>query len=334
MIICLVASIEFKDIPQKLVKITEGFLTWRLRRKLKQKEDKKKKHFLIDWIETFVSSAFIVLLINQYLFQAYVIPSGSMKPTLEEQDRIFVNKLVYGPELLPGMFKIPSPISPVRGDIIIFESPQYLNPLRGTFFDLAQRMIFMLSLSLIDIDRDDFGNPRIRFLIKRGPVVGGDRARFVRGNLQIMPRGWDEWTEENAVKRQFGLQYPSIRDVPPGIDAFYRDAAKNRARIRLQRQREGLITTEGQENFSDTTFELVQLELENLMLEVPHLEEYRRQYFRHRSGMFIPEGWILPLGDNRDHSLDGRYFGPVKLDKILGQAAFKFWPPGRIGGIH
>ncbi len=333
MIICTVARHSIQDLPKALVTLTESFLTWRLRRKLKQKEDKKKKFFLVDWIETFVSSALIVLLINQYFFQAYVIPSGSMRPTLEEQDRIFVNKMVYGPELLPGMFKLPSPILPQRGDIIIFESPQYLNPLKGTFFDLAQRMIFMLTLSLVDIDRDDFGNPRIRFLIKRGPVVGGDRARFVRGNLQIRPRGWSDWVEENEIKKSFQLNYPSVRDVPQDLELFYQDAAKNRARLRLQRHNETLVTSNIQEMGSESNLDLFQRELEQLMMEAPQIVEFRRQYFRQRTGMYIPEGWILPLGDNRDHSLDGRYFGPVKLDKILGQAAIRFWPPGRMGGI-
>lgn len=316
------------------MQLTEAYLTWRLRRKLKQKEDKKRKFFLLDWIETFVSSALIVLLINQYLFQAYVIPSGSMRPTLEEQDRIFVNKLVYGPELLPGIWKLPSPIQPQRGDIIIFESPQYLNPLKGTFFDLAQRMIFMLTLSLVDIDRDDQGNPRIRFLIKRGPVVGGDRARFVGGNLQIQPRGWSGWAEENTVKRRFGLQYPSVRDVPPGLDTFYRDAARNRALLRLQRRTDNPTVVVRTEEVEETNLELLQLELEQLMTLAPQIVEFRRQFFRQRTGVYIPEGWILPLGDNRDHSLDGRYFGPVRLDRILGQAAVKFWPPGRVGGIR
>lgn len=334
MIISLVAKNSFIDLPQKLVTLTEAVLTWRLRRKLRLKEEKKKKFFLVDWMETFISSALIVLLINQYLFQAYVIPSGSMKPTLEEQDRIFVNKMVYGPELLPGMFKLPSPILPQRGDVIIFESPQYLNPLKGTFFDLAQRMIFMLTLSLVDIDRDDFGNPRIRFLIKRGPVVGGDRARFVKGNLQIRPRGWQDWAEENEIKKSFQLSYPSLRDINQNIEVFYKDAAKNRARLRIQRQNEALFSAGIQEMGTETNLDLLQLELEQLMLEAPQIPEFRRQYFRQRTGIYIPEGWILPLGDNRDHSLDGRYFGPVKLDKILGQAAIRFWPTGRIGGIH
>ena len=42
----------------------------------------------------------------------------------------------------------------------------------------------------------------------------------------------------------------------------------------------------------------------------------------------------MPLGDNRDNSKDGRYFGPVSLDNVLGKAMFKYWPINRIGKIE
>lgn len=35
---------------------------------------------------------------------------------------------------------------------------------------------------------------------------------------------------------------------------------------------------------------------------------------------------FLPFGDNTDNSKDGRYFGPVELEKILGPAFFVYWP--------
>jgi signal peptidase I len=41
-------------------------------------------------------------------------------------------------------------------------------------------------------------------------------------------------------------------------------------------------------------------------------------------GWYVPKGRMLPLGDNRDNSRDGRYFGPVPETKILGQAVFKY----------
>ncbi len=42
----------------------------------------------------------------------------------------------------------------------------------------------------------------------------------------------------------------------------------------------------------------------------------------------IPEDGFLPLGDNTDFSLDGRYFGAVPLDSLIGPAFAVYWPFG------
>ena len=47
----------------------------------------------------------------------------------------------------------------------------------------------------------------------------------------------------------------------------------------------------------------------------------------------VPEGMILVLGDNREASQDGRFFGPVDVDTVVGRAFLRIWPPGSIGGL-
>ena len=47
----------------------------------------------------------------------------------------------------------------------------------------------------------------------------------------------------------------------------------------------------------------------------------------------VPEGKILVLGDNRPDSRDGRYFGPIDEDTVVGRAFFKLWPPNDLGGV-
>ena len=37
----------------------------------------------------------------------------------------------------------------------------------------------------------------------------------------------------------------------------------------------------------------------------------------------------LTLGDNSAHSLDGRYFGPIKRNRIVGKAVKIYWPFNR-----
>ncbi|GHV83513.1 hypothetical protein AGMMS50212_08530 [Spirochaetia bacterium] len=105
----------------KIQQITENVLTRRAKAQRIKKEKQQKKNPVVDWLEAFIWAVCVVLLINQYLFQAYQIPSGSMINTLLIGDRIFVNKIVYGPELLPGILKIPSPWKPRRNQVIIFE---------------------------------------------------------------------------------------------------------------------------------------------------------------------------------------------------------------------
>jgi signal peptidase I len=155
--------VEGNDFFDTIQGLTEGCLSRRKRIKRIKKEKQRAKNPVLDWIEAFLWAAGVVLLINQYFFQAYQIPSGSMIDTLLIKDRIFVNKIIYGPELLPGMAKLPSPIKPKRNDVIIFENPSYIS--QGPVFDIAQRIIYMLTLSLVDIDRDESGDPKVHFLI-------------------------------------------------------------------------------------------------------------------------------------------------------------------------
>ncbi|MDR2397572.1 MAG: S26 family signal peptidase, partial [Spirochaetaceae bacterium] len=66
----------------------------------------------------------------------------------------------------------------------------------------------------------------------------------------------------------------------------------------------------------------------------PQDTRYRVRLARHTQGWYIPEGRVLPLGDNRDNSRDGRSFGPIKEAKILGKGSIIYWPIGRIALIR
>ncbi|NJM67119.1 MAG: signal peptidase I [Acaryochloris sp. RU_4_1] len=47
----------------------------------------------------------------------------------------------------------------------------------------------------------------------------------------------------------------------------------------------------------------------------------------------IPNNHYLVLGDNRGNSYDGRCWGLVAHDDLVGQAIFRFWPFDRIGSL-
>ena len=94
------------------------------------------------WFEYFKSILFAVvaaLILRQCVLQAFRIPTGSMKDTLQIGDFLFVNKFLYGAEipdrLRPLIFtgpyidmpweniRLPAVRQPRQGDIIVFEYP-------------------------------------------------------------------------------------------------------------------------------------------------------------------------------------------------------------------
>jgi signal peptidase I len=67
-------------------------------------------------------------------------------------------------------------------------------------------------------------------------------------------------------------------------------------------------------------------------LDEPYVKyPYTQATFGNSLGaLTVPEGQILVLGDNRTNSRDSRFFGPVSMDSIEGEAFAIFWPPSRI----
>lgn len=80
-----------------------------------------------EWTETFVFVFVMVILIRYFICEIRWIPSGSMKPTLIEGDRIVVERVTH-------FYK-----KPERGDILVFYPP-FIKPSRTPLGILARRV--------------------------------------------------------------------------------------------------------------------------------------------------------------------------------------------------
>ena len=72
----------------------------------------KMRYLMKEWVEPIIIAVVLALIIRTFVVQAFKIPTGSMRPTLIEGDRILVNKFIY------------KFTQPKRGDVIVFISPE------------------------------------------------------------------------------------------------------------------------------------------------------------------------------------------------------------------
>lgn len=78
---------------------------------LNEKKKNTIKNIFTEWVVPIIAAVIIATLINKFLIFKVLIPSKSMVPTLNVNDRLFVSR-VYKPENLK------------RGDIVVFESEE------------------------------------------------------------------------------------------------------------------------------------------------------------------------------------------------------------------
>jgi signal peptidase I len=90
------------------------------------KKPRSLQRTVLEWVLLLGGALVIALLIKTFLFQAFYIPSESMVPTLETNDRVLVNKLSYKLHDVN------------RGDIVVFETPESET---GGAQDLVKRVI-------------------------------------------------------------------------------------------------------------------------------------------------------------------------------------------------
>jgi signal peptidase I len=83
----------------------------------------KMKHWWRKEIRPLLIIALVVFSIRSSLADWNDVPTGSMKPTILEGDRVFVNKLAYDLKVPFTTRRIAEWSNPRRGDIVVFYSP-------------------------------------------------------------------------------------------------------------------------------------------------------------------------------------------------------------------
>jgi signal peptidase I len=97
----------------------------------KKEKPERKKSIIREYAESIIIAVLLALLIRAFVIQAFKIPSGSMKPTLQVGDHILVNKFIYGIKLripFTALNYTLIPISsPKRNDVVVFIFPKETN---------------------------------------------------------------------------------------------------------------------------------------------------------------------------------------------------------------
>lgn len=87
--------------------------------------DRWRKGELREYVESIGVAVLVAILLRAVVVEAFKIPSGSMLPTLQIGDHIFVNKFIYGPTVPFTDKRVFQRMPPSRGDVIVFENPDH-----------------------------------------------------------------------------------------------------------------------------------------------------------------------------------------------------------------
>ncbi|MFA5161582.1 MAG: signal peptidase I [Elusimicrobiales bacterium] len=219
----------------------------------------------LEWTETISSALLLASVVMFFLVQAFRIPSGSMRQTLIEGDRIFVNKISYGLKL-PFTDKRILRLRPIKqGDVIVFRFPS-------------------------DDPRDIQcgGYQYDKDFIKRLIGLPGDTVELHNGAVSV--NGQLLTGEKYAVYSDTMRQSRPEGVNPDDYQKLWQGRDLGRA-----------IGEQARDNFGPVK---------------------------------VPPGSYFAMGDNRDHSCDSRFWGPVPEKNIKGRAWFIYWPPNRVEMVH
>ncbi|MCL2629583.1 MAG: signal peptidase I [Alphaproteobacteria bacterium] len=266
----------------------------------------KPENGIREWINTILWAGAIAIIFRSFLLEPFNIPSGSMIPTLEVGDHIFVKKWSYGYSrysfpfgswnLWSGRFLSSEPM---RGDVIVFRTPDnsldYIKRLIGYPGDQIQIKSGRVWINGEMVQREHKGKYVVATLPKMLRSVGHQRVDPKTGNIMVI-RGNRIFEDNQPAPYRYTIEYKS--------DAVCR-----------------LRPDECQVHIGDIYVETLPGGRKH---EIVKFTEHGR--YDNTPLFTVPEGQYFFLGDNRDASEDSRAsLGFVPRDNLIGRAWFIFY---------
>ena len=163
---------------------------------------KQVKEFFKETISIVLIAFVLAMILRTFVIEGRIIPSGSMLPTLQLQDRVMVNKFIYH-------FK-----EPVRGDVVVFAPPEELNAKE----DYIKRVIGLpgeaveMKNGKVYINNRPLKEPYIpeQLAYNYGPVVVPQGSLLVLGdnrNHSFDSHMWNAWLVRDRIKGKAFLIY-------------------------------------------------------------------------------------------------------------------------------
>ena len=254
---------------------------------LKQKQSKglEKSTAPVRWAYDFFPILAIVLVVRSFLIEPFNIPSSSMVPTLYTGDFIAVNKYAYGIRLPLVNTKVLDLGAPQHGDVVVFRYPE---------------------------------NPKI-YYIKRVIGVGGDTVSFNNGQLSVNGKAIMTTPANFTPDPKMTAQL-----YPPGkTETGELVTAEQAAQLGNQEEQTARYL---QESPSSNHQHLVRyLGDKNWFQYASFLQQASPQLMASQGQQWqltVPKGHYFVMGDNRDRSADGRFWGFVPDENLAGKAVY------------
>ena len=177
-----------------------------------------------EYLESVIIAVLLALVVRTFFLQAFVIPTGSMRPTLMERDRILVEKVTYGIPIPFTSWRFSRVHAPRRGDIVVFrslEDPQRdfikrLAAVGGDTVEIRDTRLWINGLPLNDppIFRENVYYNRGTYAQSGRPVKVPEGYYFFLGDNSASSRDsryWGFLPQENIIGRAFVTYWPLKR---------------------------------------------------------------------------------------------------------------------------